>query len=329
MSTPTFLHRLIIGNFAPLHFDQSLFGYFSGPLVGAKTIIFPDSYVKLPASLAKLVAKEKITLWFSVPLILVQILSMGQIDKYDFSSLRWVRFGGEVFPVKQLRELMHKWPHAKFINSYGPSEVARCTYYILEEPPKNNEPIPLGTVWGNTEYLIIDNYNNEVKNNEPGELLIRTATMMSGYWNNQELTEKSLFKLNVADGFNYIFYKTGDLVYENDKNELMFLGRIDRQIKLRGHRIELKEIEAVMLNNNEVEEAAAVVVVDTDQLKEIKVMVCLKTNSLLVSDDLLKFCKTKLPHYAVPSEIKILDNMPRNANGKKDLSKIKELLDSN
>ena len=101
-------HTDRIGNFAPLHFDQSLFGYFSGPLVGATTVIFPDSYVKLPASLSTLVAREEITLWFSVPMILKQVLLQGDIDKKDFSSLRWVRFGGEVFPVKQLRELMLK-----------------------------------------------------------------------------------------------------------------------------------------------------------------------------------------------------------------------------
>ncbi|MEX0290494.1 MAG: long-chain fatty acid--CoA ligase, partial [Flavobacteriaceae bacterium] len=211
-----------IGNFAPLHFDQSLFGYFSGPLVGATTVIFPDAYVKLPASLAALVAKERISLWFSVPHILIQILLHGNIDEHDFSALRWIRFGGEVFPVKQLRELMIKWPHAKFINSYGPSELARCTYYILEEPPKTDDPIPLGTVWGNTEYRILDENNADVKKGEPGELVVRTATLMAGYWNNPELTEKAFFRLKVAEGYDYIYYRTGDLVRENNKGQLMF-----------------------------------------------------------------------------------------------------------
>lgn len=317
----------IIGNFAPLHFDQSLFGYFSGPLVGAKTVIFPDAYVKLPASLAKLVAQEKITLWFSVPLILSQLLTHGQIDKHDFSSLRWVRFGGEVFPVKQLRELMQKWPHAKFINSYGPSEIARCTYYILDKPPKTDAPIPLGTVWKNTEYLIIDKNNDEVKKEEPGELVVRTATMMSGYWNNKELTEKSLLRKPVAAGFDYVFYKTGDLVRENDKNELLFLGRIDRQIKLRGFRIELGEIEAVLLKNKFVEEASAIIV-EKKELKEIVVMVRLIANASMKPIDLQKYIKERLPKYAIPHEIIISENMPRTANGKVDLSKIKELLET-
>jgi len=313
----------ILGNFAPLHFDQSLFGLFAGPLVGAKTVIFPDSYVKLPASLSALVAKEKITLWFSVPSILLLVLKNGQIEEHDFSSLRLVRFGGEVFPVKQLRELMQKWPHAKFINSYGPSEIVRCTYYFLEKPPTTDAPIPLGTVWGDTEYLIIDENGKNVKSGQPGELVIKTTTMMAGYWNNQELTEASLFKIEVSKGLKQVYYRTGDLVRENDNNELMFLGRMDRQVKLRGNRIELGEIEAVLTKHEFVESAAAVLV-EKNGAKEIQVVVSLFKNVVVDIKELKLFCKERLPKYAVPNDIQIVSNMPRNANGKIDREKIKE-----
>ena len=319
-------HEDVIGNFAPLHFDQSLFGYFSGPLVGAKTVIFPDSYVKLPASLAKLVAKEKITLWFSVPLILRQMLTHGQIDKYDFSALRWVRFGGEVFPVQQLKQLMQKWPHVKFINSYGPSELARCTYYILKELPKTDDPIPLGTVWGNTEYKILDKNNQEVKKGESGELVVRTATLMAGYWNNKKLTEKSFFRIPIASGYDHVYYRTGDLIQENDKKELLFLGRIDRQIKLRGFRIELDEIENTLLKNDLVEEAA-VIVVEKKESRELEAVVRLKKGSNIKINDLKVLCKTILPSYAVPQTITILDNFPRTGTGKIDRPEIIKMLE--
>ena len=224
--------------------------------------------MKLPKSLSALVAKEKITLWFSVPLILTQVLLNGDIDNHDFSALRWVRFGGEVFPVKLLRELMLKWPHAKFINSYGPSELFRCTRYILEEPPLTDNAIPLGTVWGNTEYKILNEKDQPVKQGSPGELVVRSDTMMVGYWNNMALTEKSFYRVQVASGYDYVYYRTGDLVKENDKNELMFLGRIDRQVKLRGYRIELDEIEATLLKHESIEEAAVIVVQKEDENKE-------------------------------------------------------------
>jgi acyl-coenzyme A synthetase/AMP-(fatty) acid ligase len=319
-------HKDRIGNFAPLHFDQSLFGYFSGPLVGATTIIFPDSYVKLPLSLSALAAKEKITLWFSVPLILMQVLMHGDIDNQDFSALRWVRFGGEVFPVKQLRELMLKWPHAKFINSYGPSELARCTYYILDEPPKTDEPIPLGTVWGNTEYKILDKNDQEVKKGEPGELVVRTATLMVGYWNNKKLTDKSFYKLEVAEGYQHVYYRTGDLVHENDKNELMFLGRIDRQIKLRGYRIELDEVEATLLKNDHVEEAAVIVIHKDGNNKELEAVVRLVEGAEADAGDILLFCKNLLPSYALPQSLTVVKEFPRTGTGKIDRTEIVKML---
>ena len=314
-----------IGNFAPLYFDQSLFGFFSGPLVGATTVIFPDAYVKLPASLAALVAKERISLWFSVPHILSQILLHGNIDEHDFSALRWVRFGGEVFPVKQLRELMTKWPHAKFINSYGPSELGRCTYYILEEPPKTDDPIPLGTVWGNTEYKILDEENTEVKKGEPGELVVRTATLMEGYWNNSALTEKAFFRVKVAEGYDYVYYRTGDLVCENEKGELMFLGRIDRQIKLRGYRIELNEIEAALLKHEDVEEAAVIMVSDKNE-KELEAVVRLVEGAQVDPKELLLFCKDRIPPYAVPHQLTVMEDFPRTGSGKIDKKEIIKML---
>lgn len=317
-----------IGLLAPLHFDQANFGLFSPSLVGATTVIFPDSYVKLPASLATLVAKEKISVWFSVPYILIQILQQGNIDEHDFSSLRWVRFGGEVFPVKTLRELMSKWPQARFINSYGPSELARCTYHILEKPPMDDEAVPLGRVWGNTEYRILDKQDQEVKKGEPGQLVVRTATLMAGYWNNPELTEKSYFRRKIAAGYDHVYYRTGDLVYENQKGELMFLGRIDRQTKLRGNRIELDEIEATLLKNKQVKEAAVILVQKNGRPKELEAAVRLEEGSGVDPEALLLFCKGILPPYAVPQKLTIMKDFPRTGTGKIDRNVIIKLLET-
>ena len=321
-------HEDRIGNFAPLHFDQSLFGYFSGPLVGATTIIFPDSYVKLPASLSTLAEKEKITLWFSVPLILMQVLQYGSLENKDFSSLRWVRFGGEVFPVNHLRELMLQWPHVKFINSYGPSEIARCTYYILEKPPATDDPIPLGTVWGNTEYKIVDDKDQEVTLGGQGELLVRTATRMVGYWNNETLTEKAFFRFKAAPGHEHIYYRTGDLVKENERNELMFLGRIDRQIKLRGYRIELDEIESVLVKHEQVNEAAVIVVNRTGKDREIEAVVRLYDGANVEASGLIGHCSGSLPSYAVPQTVHIINDFPRTGTGKIDRNEITKWIET-
>jgi len=318
-----------IGTFAPLHFDPSTFGYYASPLAGATAVIIPDAYLKLPASLSALVEKEKITIWYSVPLMLIQVLLNGEIEKHDFSSLRWVLFAGEVFITKHLRALMKQWPHAQFSNLYGPAEVILCTYYNLDGIPETDEPIPIGTVWGNTEYKILDADDNEVEKGIPGELVIRTATLMHGYWNNEALTEESFYRIKMASGYNHVYYRTGDLVKENDINELLFLGRNDRQIKLRGYRIELDEIEITLLKHQRVEEVAVVVIENSQERDELVAVVKPLLDVNVETQDLAAFCKTYLPAYAIPESVKILNNFPRTSSGKIDRKEISKLLLSN
>lgn len=328
VSLHDFTKEDIIGNFAPLHFDPSTFGFFASPLVCATTVIIPDAHMKLPVSLAALAAKEKITVWYSVPLTLTQVLLHGEIDKQDFSALRWVLFIGEVFPVKHLRALMKKWPHAKFNNLYGPAEVVACTYYIMDTPPSADKPIPIGTVWGNTDYKILDSQDQEVSQGEEGELLIRTSTLMNGYWNNPQLTEKSFFRVKIAPGYEHTYYRTGDQVRENEAGELMFLGRNDRQIKLRGYRIELDEIEGTLLKYPHVEEAAVVVIPAGEDNKELMAVIKLLPSSQIGVEQLIAYCKTYLPAYAVPNKMKVLQDFPRTGSGKINRPEIIEMLSS-
>ena len=133
-----------VASHAPLHFDISTFSYFTAPLAGACTLIIPEAYTKVPASLSTLMEKERITVWYSVPLALIQMLSHGLLDQRDLSDLRWVLFGGEVFAPKHLRALMRQWPWATFCNVYGPAEINQCSYFHIETPPESDQQIPLG-----------------------------------------------------------------------------------------------------------------------------------------------------------------------------------------
>lgn len=315
-----------VGNFAPLHFDPSTFGYFSAPMSLSTTIIIPDAYLKFPASLSALVEKEKITIWYSVPLMLIQTLLKGNIENHDFSPLRWVLFIGEVFITKHLRALMEKWPQATFSNLYGPVEVIACTYYHLNTPPKTDDPIPIGKVWGNTECKIINSSGKEVPRGEIGELVVRTATMMKGYWKNRELTEKSLYKEKIAEGYEHIFYKTGDLAQENEAGEYLFHGRNDRQVKVRGYRLELDEIELTFLKHEEVKEAAVVVVERDSGVKELIAVVRTMNGSKIDAASLMTFCKPYLPAYAIPETIKFREDFPRTGSGKISRTEITKML---
>ncbi len=307
-------------NHAPLHFDLSTFDFFAGALAGATTVIVGDEYLKLPASYSQLLADEKITTFFTVPYTLTQLLTRGALDQRDLTALRWIIFGGEPFPMKYLVSLMAALPQARFSNMYGPAEVNGCTYYHVPRPIEDEEtPIPIGTTWRNADALIVDADDHILTNNTPGELLIRSSTMMQGYWNRPDLNKLAFAKLAGTEERPHYYYCTGDLVERLDDGNLKFLGRKDRQIKTRGYRVELDEVEASVLKLTPVEEAAAFAVPDGEGSLAIHVAVILAPESNQVTSiDLLKTLKEMLPWYSVPQKLTTEFTFPRTTSGKID-----------
>jgi amino acid adenylation domain-containing protein len=316
-----------VASHAPLHFDISTFSYFTAPLAGAATIIIPEAYTKVPVSLSSLLEKERITVWYSVPLALTQLLTNGLLDQRDLSSIRWVLFGGEVFPPKYLRALMKLWPQARFCNVYGPAEINQCTYYHIDLPPESDDQIPLGKVWFDAPYKILDKNDKEVKVGEPGELVVQTKSMMKGYWNNQALTERSLYKERDKEGVERIYYRTGDLVTSDKQDNLTFQGRNDRQIKIRGYRVELDEIEAVLARHDQVKEAATFLLDRDQQEPGIGAAVILAVDTKVDDTTLITYCKGLLPAYAIPRRIEILTEFPRTSSGKVKRSELINFID--
>jgi amino acid adenylation domain-containing protein len=314
-----------LSDFPPLHFDQSTFGLFSGPLAMATTVVIPEEYMLLPASLSQLMADERITVWYSVPFALIQLHLRGALAQREMSALRWVLFGGEPFPLKHLRALMAQWPQARFSNVYGPAEVNQCTYYHVPPLGTDEESIPIGRIWPNAEGLIVDEEDRPVGSGEPGELLVRTPTMMQGYWRRPDLNDRAFYRLTQESGQSQIFYRTGDLVQLRPDGELLFLGRIDRQVKVRGFRIELDEIEAALLAHSAVEEAAAFTVENGDGVKEIHVAVIVKDGHTLAQSALLADLAERLPRYALPQRIEFWPNFPRTTSGKIDRKQLRRI----
>ena len=312
-------HEDRLSNHSPLHFDMSTLDYFSGPLCGACTVIIPEAYTKLPASLSTLMEKERMTIWYSVPFALIQLLLRGLLEERDLGTLRWVLFGGEPFPPKHLHALRRLWPRARFSNVYGPAEVNQCTYYhVPVNEPESDMPLPVGRVWPNAEGLVVDDKDQAVACGESGELLVRTPTMMRGYWQQPELNEQVFYRRPAAGGTSDIFYRTGDLVQDRGDGVLMFLGRKDRQVKIRGYRIELDEVESVLAAHEQVEEAAAYVVAGSEDSETIQAAVILKTRQDGITDELRQHCAQQLPWYAVPESICLRESFPRTTSGKID-----------
>lgn len=306
-----------LSNHAPLHFDLSTFDLFSSAIAGATTVIIPEAITKFPASLSKLMADEKISVWYSVPFALIQLLQHGRLSARDLRALRWVLFAGEPFPTKHLREVMAELPQARFSNLYGPTETNVCTYYHVESLPEDSdEPIPIGIACENVDDLVVNLDDKPVAPGEVGELLIRGPVVMRGYWGQPEKTAKGFFRRAAFSFLEDVFYRTGDLVQLMPDGNYKYLGRKDRQIKTRGYRVELDEIEVALLAHELVEEAAVYPIPDGQGSNLIEAAVIPRNSTGLDTDLLFEHLKSRLPSYAIPVKINLLGDFPRTSTGK-------------
>jgi amino acid adenylation domain-containing protein len=304
-----------LSSHAPLHFDLSTFDYFASALVGATTVIVPEIYTKLPASFSSLIASEHLSVVYAVPYAFVQLLKHGAIDKRDLRALRWVLFAGEPFPPRLLRALMAAWPHARFSNIYGPTEVNGVTYHIVPETfiRSSDDSVPIGNPYAFASAMVMDEDGQPVEPGTAGELWVRSDTAMQGYWGRPDLNATAFVQHEGES-----FYRTGDLVRQRDDGVYVFLGRKDRQIKTRGHRVELAEVEAVLSKHEAVDAVAAFTVPDSEGSHRILAAVSVQPGAELAMSALREFAFARLHAYAVPEAIALLNPFPRTPTGKVD-----------
>jgi acyl-CoA synthetase (AMP-forming)/AMP-acid ligase II len=215
----------------------------------------------------------------------------------------------------------------RFSNLYGPAETNVCTYYNVPEPPPatTDEPVPIGTACANVETLVVDDQDRPVVDGEPGELLIRGAVTMRGYWGRPDLNARGFVHRPVFGGhYEDVFYRSGDIVQELPDGNLKYLGRKDRQIKTRGYRVELDEVEAALLSCPAVEEAAAYVIPDGQGSNLIEAAVTSKDGQTANVEVVVAHVASRLPGYAVPVALHVLTEFPRTSTGKIDRRELVE-----
>ncbi len=306
-----------LSSHAPLHFDLSIFDVFAAARGGARVVLVPTEALVFPTETARFIGDTGITIWYSVPSALSMLVQRGGLTGSEWPHLRVILFAGEVFPVKYLRRLMELMPGALFFNLYGPTETNVCTYYRVPAlEPGRTEPIPIGSAISNVEVFAVTEEGRRAGVGEVGELHVRGAGVMQGYWGDPERTNKMLLPDPFARETQDLVYRTGDLVVLGEDDNYRLLGRKDNQIKSRGYRIELGDIEAALYTHPSVVECA--VTAEPDELITNRIVAYIVARNSAEKADLIRFCSERIPHYMIPETFEFRNELPKTSTGKID-----------
>ncbi len=290
-----------VASVAPFHFDLSVFDVWATLARGATLVIVDEATVLSGPRMLDRITSQAITVWYSVPSALMLMLEHGGLSERGAPSLRVVFFAGEVFPIKHLRGTMAALPHARFFNLFGPTETNVClAYEVAAIPPPDAQAIPIGRPSSGDQISIVDEQGHPVADGEVGELWVDGPTVMLGYWDGGQRTPAKRP------------YPTGDFVARRADGEVMYHGRRDHMVKVRGFRIELAEVEAALTSHPGIREAIAFA---SDGRLWAAILSSDPDLSVLA---IKRHCAGRLPPYMVPSEIRLLGDMPRTSSGKVD-----------
>ena len=303
-----------------ISFDVSMAEIFTSLVFGGNLHLYKDLNYSSTSELANYIVENNITFSYFPPSMLHDIYN--ELKKYDNIRLNKMLVGVEPIKISTLTNFLSLNPDMKIVNGYGPSETTICcTMFKFDKNLPPDSITPIGTPIGNSKILILDNMKKLVPIGKTGEIYVQGECVGNGYLNNPEKT------IECFDLKNKI-YKTGDLAKWLPGGNIMFVGRNDNQIKYRGYRIDLGEIEAtirkipdvknciVLLNKSENGNSTLVAFIILDNLK-------------LNEEKFRNILITKLPHYMIPSQFIFLDEFPLNSSGKIDRKSLLTLANNN
>jgi amino acid adenylation domain-containing protein len=293
-------------------FDAAVWELWPCLTAGASLVLVKPEIMQSPPDLRDWLIAQEITVSFLPTPLVEKILSLEWDENI---ALRIILTGGDK---------LHHYPSVsmpfKLINNYGPTEnsVVTTSGLVPDYEEGNSSSPSIGKPISNTKIYILDRNLQPLPIGVPGELHISSVGLARGYLNRLELTQEKF----ISNPFNSgILYKTGDLVRYLPDGNIEFLGRIDNQVKLRGLRIELGEIQTVLETHPNVEQTVVIMREDTLYNQRLVAYV-IRKDTLLTSQDLRRFLQQKLPVYMIPSAFVMLSDFPLNPNGKIDVHKL-------
>ena len=313
--------------FASFSFDAAVSEIWMTFSAGATLVIADDETVKTPSLLEAEIVQHHVSHITLPPAFLPHL----NIEKW--SKVNTLIVAGESCPI----DIARKWAKERsFINAYGPTENTVCATF--GEFKNTDSQLSIGKPMANVSTYVFDANKQLLPIGVPGELYIGGTGLARGYLNKPELTEKAFVQADFSESVNLVgeyvnderLYKTGDLVCLNESGHLEFIGRRDNQVKLRGFRIELSEINSILLSENRVEECFTHLTggnnprLVTYAVKKSDEAGHIPCKTLEHETDLLNVLREKLPQYMVPDAVVFIEKMPLTVNGKVDVKKLPE-----
>jgi amino acid adenylation domain-containing protein len=315
----------VLSQHASPSFDLSVFDFFVSAMASARLALVPDSTFGRVASLCRFITATRVTVWYSVPSALLRASAVESLALLQGSALRQIIFAGEEIPAGPLRVLWHNLPlSCRLANWYGPTETNVCTFYdVTALDVDGGDVIPIGRPCPYASTSLAAEDGAVTSDSAAGQLLVASDTLMSGYWKLPAATSR-VFSTGPD---RRVYYATGDLVSRDDARGLTFHGRVDRLLKVRGHRVQPEEVEHVLEQRTEIDEAV-VVKYRRGDVDVLAAVVRLAGGVALEHDAIIGHCCRFLPTYMVPDVILPVGELPRGPRGKADYRAALELVES-
>ncbi|MEV6771999.1 AMP-binding protein [Nocardia sp. NPDC051030] len=309
-----------VGSTAPFQFDFSLLDIALALGSGATLVPVPRGLLRWPRRFVRFLRDAEITQLNGVPSVWRPALRHEAKSIAALDRLRGVLYSGENFPLPELRQLQDLVPDIRIVNCFGSTESIASSFSDVPNPlPAEIGKLSIGFAHEGADMLLIGDDGTPVNTPENiGEIYLRSAALFTCYWDDPEATARALVPdpLNPRSGLKV--YRTGDLGSLGESGEMYFHGRADSQVKIRGNRVELGEVERRIRDFPSIANAAAVVLPVAGQEPALTVFAVLAPGSTLDAAELTAFCRASLPEYMAPQRIVAVAELPLNPNGKVD-----------
>ncbi len=314
-----------VGQFCELSFDVSVFELFGALAGGAALCVLPDEQVLAPA---RFIRQAALTVWTSVPSVIAILARLKLLEAGSFPTLRVSFFIGEALPVASARAWQAAAPNSVVDNHYGPTEATvACTMQRVSEPVAETPgrgTVAIGRAYDGLRAEVVSADGRFVADGETGELALSGPQLATGYVGQPELTARRFPALEHPELGRSRWYRTGDLAFRDEQGRLHCLGRLDHQVKVMGHRVELEDLDAHLRAASGTDAVAAVAwPVSGGSASGLVGFVCGATAE---PAEIRERLKSLVPPYMVPRRIVALDALPLSASGKIDRAALQATL---